>query len=79
MWVEIIIRISNRKPIITSLPLRECGLKCLPPAHLLHSSASLPLRECGLKSVVAQVIIVVAVTVTPLAGVWVEIGTDAGT
>ena len=57
---------------ILSLPLRECGLKCAIGAVIMDYPASLPLRECGLKFKVVKNKMLGS-TVTPLAGVWVEI------
>ena len=39
---------------------------------------SLPLRECGLKYIIVHVCINLA-KVTPLAGVWIEIGMSGAT
>ena len=54
-----------------SLPLRECGLKSSALAKIVEVIASLPLRECGLKSMLNERSRE-AVSVTPLAGVWIE-------
>ena len=56
---------------ITSLPLRECGLKSKRlPAHG-GQLLSLPLRECGLKLWLVRHR-KKKYSVTPLAGVWIE-------
>ena len=61
---------------LLSLPLRECGLKCDPVRDKHAEILSLPLRECGLKSRPTRPKIH-ARAVTPLAGVWIEIGHEA--
>ena len=60
-----------------SLPLRECGLKLLKNVSQPAIPWSLPLRECGLKYK-APGGYMKARLVTPLAGVWVEIGSAFG-
>ena len=55
-----------------SLPVRECGLKYNYSAVIAMANESLPVRECGLKSCV-KICMVLFYTVTPCAGVWIEI------
>jgi len=59
-------------PLGESLPLRECGLKFFWNIVVYNTGMSLPLRECGLKSFVVPSL-GIDMTVTPLAGVWIEI------
>ena len=55
-----------------SLPSRECGLKYYSPSGWSTPDGSLPSRECGLKF--CHLVSELAVrSVTPLAGVWIEI------
>ena len=77
VWVEI----AGMLPVIPgktgSLPLRECGLKYrITRHHPAGCGRSLPLRECGLKFFHHRRSNATAL-VTPLAGVWVEIGAMA--
>ena len=71
VWIEIsnsdITNIS-----ILSLPLRECGLKYMLEMPCYRMYMSLPLRECGLK-LKLSLPSVELISVTPLAGVWIEI------
>ena len=55
-----------------SLPSRECGLKFTVFHVFAGYTLSLPSRECGLK-LVPSVCSKCKGTVTPLAGVWIEI------
>ncbi len=56
---------------LTSLPVRECGLKLRICSPLFPLRLSLPVRECGLKLTVG-IIIKPYTVVTPRAGVWIE-------
>ena len=58
-----------------SLPLWECGLKSFCLDYKKKVRRSLPLWECGLKLLYAHKDKLVC-KVTPLVGVWIEIGTN---
>ena len=49
VWIEIITKTETGYQIVTSLPLRECGLKYRRNHNRQQWTMSLPLRECGLK------------------------------
>ena len=63
---------------LSSLPVRECGLKYEMYRHVvdLHEP-SLPVRECGLKWRIT-IHRPFSVCVTPRAGVWIEIKSSTG-
>ena len=70
VWIEI----GDSEKIsqaMQSLPSRECGLKLCGNGHRAGSERSLPSRECGLKFALSMGSICDS-TVTPLAGVWIE-------
>ena len=48
VWIEMFMGFAAGLEI-TSLPLRECGLKFCELSRFSERYASLPLRECGLK------------------------------
>ena len=73
VWIEIpCMWITMHCPVL-SLPLRECGLKSCSLPDWCISPSSLPLRECGLKYVGLGLSDCIPL-VTPLAGVWIEMG-----
>ena len=63
----------KRYVLVQSLPLRECGLKSVINSVNDLKALSLPLRECGLKYCF-HLLCLPCKHVTPLAGVWIEIG-----
>ena len=72
VWIEI--SDSLQKPASkVSLPSRECGLKSVVLLAKCRDGESLPSRECGLKLYQHNIPVGYG-TVTPLAGVWIEIG-----
>ena len=71
VWIEIVLH-SHPEVMPPSLPLRECGLKFCVFKTYYSVLTSLPLRECGLKSE-SFLHNCRCHSVTPLAGVWIEI------
>ena len=63
---------GKKKKKYKSLPTRECGLKSLGIIRSGQVTWSLPTRECGLKFP-DSFAMAYAVSVTPYAGVWIEI------
>ena len=72
VWIEIDIMVLLQKSDM-SLPSRECGLKSFEIETFLKELESLPSRECGLKLSVVTSIPGSTQSVTPFAGVWIEI------
>ena len=56
-----------------SLPLRECGLKCMALLSRLKASRVTPLAGVWIEIADTSYPIPIPLSVTPLAGVWIEI------
>ena len=72
VWIEIPCTEILCAAGLRSLPSRECGLKSCGADGSGQQLTSLPSRECGLKLSVGFPLIA-GKSVTPLAGVWIEI------
>ena len=72
VWIEILYVVRYDVGSLSSLPLRECGLKYFGLKNNKRADTSLPLRECGLKYY-GHYNDERWACVTPLAGVWIEI------
>ena len=75
VWIEIEL-LPPTADGLTSLPVRECGLKSMVLLAHPNPIPSLPVRECGLKYLL-EALDAEPVTVTPGAGVWIEISIQA--
>ena len=71
VWIEMSSNGHWIYPGTTSLPVRECGLKCLKIPAMMKAEPSLPVRECGLKFLTC-IKGTIPNNVTPRAGVWIE-------
>ena len=73
-WIEIVLAVCACFKAVSSLPMRERGLKCECAGRPPVPSSSLPMRERGLKSTYAE-ISTASGLVAPHAGAWIEIST----